>query len=123
MSNEPTPAPTTSDSKVRTWAMILHLSQFATYLLPVVGMIVPVLIWQIKKAEMPELDVHGKIIVNWIISFVIYAVVSTVLLVAFIGYPLWMALAAAGVIFPIIGGLKASNGEAWKYPLSITFLK
>jgi uncharacterized Tic20 family protein len=27
------------------------------------------------------------------------------------------------VIFPIIGGLKANEGTAWKYPLSIEFFK
>ena len=27
------------------------------------------------------------------------------------------------IVFPIIGGIKANNGELWKYPLSIQFLK
>ena len=31
-------------------------------------------------------------------------------------------LGLLAVVFPIVGGLKASSGEAWKYPLSISFL-
>jgi uncharacterized protein len=41
----------------------------------------------------------------------------------FIGIPLLLMLAALCVIFPIIGGIKANNGELWKYPLSITIIK
>jgi uncharacterized Tic20 family protein len=72
---------------------------------------------------MPELDAHGKIVVNWIISALIYGVVCFVLSFVVIGFFLGVALGAVAIIFPIVGGLKASNGEAWKYPLSITFLK
>ncbi|MGA2060305.1 MAG: DUF4870 domain-containing protein [Thermoguttaceae bacterium] len=32
-------------------------------------------------------------------------------------------LTALCIIFPIVGGIKAKNGELWKYPLSIQFFK
>ena len=38
-----------------------------------------------------------------------------------IGIPLVMALAVAAIALPIIGGIRANNGEAWPYPLSIRF--
>ena len=28
-----------------------------------------------------------------------------------------------GIVFPIIAGVKANNGELWEYPLTIKFLK
>jgi uncharacterized Tic20 family protein len=34
-----------------------------------------------------------------------------------------VALVIIGIVFPIIGGIKANNGEVWKYPLSIPFFK
>jgi uncharacterized Tic20 family protein len=124
MSTDPAPAPVSSDPlKTNQWAMLLHLSQLLTYLTFGLGVIAPILIWQIKKSQMPELDAHGKIVVNWIISALIYGVVCFVLSFVVIGFFLGVALGAVAVIFPIVGGLKASNGEAWKYPLSITFLK
>ncbi|MEW6736914.1 MAG: DUF4870 domain-containing protein [Acidobacteriota bacterium] len=105
------------------WAMILHISQLAGFILPVIGLAAPIVIWQLKKDEMPGLDLHGKIVANWIISALIYTSISAILVIVLIGIPLLIALGVIGTIFPIIGAIKANNGEVWKYPLSIKFLK
>jgi uncharacterized Tic20 family protein len=60
---------------------------------------------------------------NWLISALLYGVLCIPLAFVFIGFFLALALAVLGIVFPIIGGIKANNGEVWKYPLSITFLK
>jgi len=114
--------PETLEEQTRQWAMFLHLSVLAGLAVPLAGMVVPVVIWQLKKNELPGIDVHGKNALNWIISEVIYVLVCIVLGLAFIGLPLLIGLAAVGVIFPIIAGIKANNGEVWKYPLAINFL-
>lgn len=103
--------------------MFLHLSQLINVLLPPVGLIVPIVLWQLKKEEMPGLDAHGKNVVNWIISSVIYVFVSVILVFVVIGIPLLMIIGLLGIIFPIIGGIKANNGEIWNYPGAIRFLK
>jgi uncharacterized protein len=109
----------------RQWALLLHFSLLAGFIIPLAGLIVPLAIWQVKKSELPELDAHGKIIANWIISAIIYGFVCFLLthIIFFIGMLLLYMLGAICVIFPIIGGLKASNGELWKYPGSIQFIK
>jgi uncharacterized protein len=111
------------DRMARQWAMLLHLSVFAGYIAVGLGFIAPILIWQFKKVDYPELDQHGKNVANWLISAIIYAAVFTLLLAVFVGFILLVILGVLGVIFPIIGAIKASNGEVWKYPLSITFIK
>jgi len=111
------------DQNTRTWAMLLHLSVFAGYFVPVLGLLAPILIWQIKKSEMPELDAHGKMVINFLISMIIYFIGSCVLVFVVIGIFLLIALSIVGIVFPIIGGIKANNGELWKYPLVIPFLK
>jgi uncharacterized protein len=108
------------EQQTRQWAMLLHLSQLAGYVVPLAGLIVPILIWQMKKAEMPELDVHGKIVANWLISELLYCIILAVTVVGLFLVPV---VAVIGVIFPIIGGIKANSGEVWKYPLSIPFIK
>jgi uncharacterized Tic20 family protein len=84
---------------------------------------VPIVIWQLKKVELPGIDPHGKNALNWIISAIIYAVVCVILVFAVIGIPLLIALGAVGIIFPIVAGIKASQGEVWKYPMAISFFK
>ena len=110
------------DQNTRQWAMFLHFSQLAGFFIPFAGFIVPILIWQLKKEEMPELDIHGKIVVNWLISGLIYCFICSILVFVLVGVFLFMALGLIGVIFPIIGGIKANEGKTWKYPLSFNFI-
>lgn len=115
--------PEKQDRQTRQWAFILHISVLAGFLVPLAGLIAPIVIWQLKKDQLPGIDAHGKNAINWIISAMIYAVVSVLLVFVIIGIPMLMALGAAGVAFPIIAAIKANHGELWKYPLAITFLK
>ena len=111
------------EQQTRQMAMFLHLSVLAGFIVPFAGLIVPILIWQMKKDELPLIDVHGKNVVNWIISALIYTVICFILWFVLIGIPLSIALGLIGIIFPIIGAIKGNNGEVWKYPLTISFLK
>ena len=107
----------------RQMGLFLHLSQLANVFLFPVGIILPIVLWQTQKEKMPALDAHGKMVVNWMISSTIYAAVSIVLCLVLVGFVLLLALALIGIIFPIIGGIKANNGELWQYPLAIRFIK
>jgi uncharacterized Tic20 family protein len=105
------------------WGMFTHLSQLLNFVIPFGGIAAPVIIWQLKKDEIPALDAHGKMIVNWLLSCLIYGAVSFILAFVLIGFLGFIALFVMGVVFPIIGGIKANNGELWEYPLTIKFLK
>ncbi len=103
--------------------MFLHLSQLLNLVLPPAGIIAPIVLWQMKKEETPALDAHGKMVTNWLISSVIYFAVSAVLCIVLIGFLGLIALGIMSLVFPIIGAIKANNGELWEYPLTIKFLK
>ncbi|MEM6329055.1 MAG: DUF4870 domain-containing protein [Planctomycetota bacterium] len=113
--------PAVIERETRQWAMILHLSQFAGYVLPLAGYAAPIVIWQVKKDALPAIDDHGRAVVNWILSELIYFVAFFVLVFLLVGIPLLILLAIAGVVFPIIGAVKARDGELWRYPLSFRF--
>lgn len=105
------------------WASLLHLSLLLGYVIvPGAGMVAPILIWQMKKDELPGLDVHGRNATNWIISSVIYAAISGVLCFVGIGIPMLLAVVLCSIIFPILAASKANNGEVWKYPMAIEFI-
>ncbi len=103
--------------------LFLHLSQLANVLIPFAGVVAPIVIWQTQKDKMPALDAHGKMVTNWLISSLIYWVVSGVLAIVLIGFLGMLALIIMGIVFPIMGGIKANNGEFWEYPLTIKFIK
>ena len=112
-----------SDKDTNTWALILHLSVLSGLIIPMAGLIVPVVIFILKKDQLPGLTPHGHVVFNWLISVLIYAVISIILLIIGIGALLLAVLAILSLVFPIIGAVKASEGQVWVYPLSIKFFK
>jgi uncharacterized Tic20 family protein len=110
-------------NKEYNWAMILHISQLCGFIIPFVGIIAPIVIWQVKKTEMPSLNQHGLIVTNWILTGLVLSILFGLMCFILIGIPLLIALGVAGVAFPIIGAIKASKGEVWPYPCTIKFLK
>jgi len=103
--------------------LFLHLSQLASLIIPVAGIVVPIVIWQTQKDKIPALDSHGKMVANWMLSELIYACISVVLMFVLVGFLTILAVMVMGIVFPIIGAIKANNGELWEYPLTIKFLK
>ncbi|MCF7972559.1 MAG: DUF4870 domain-containing protein [Phycisphaerae bacterium] len=99
--------------------MFMHLGQ----LIPGPGWLVPLILWLIKKDESPAVDAHGKVILNWVITEVIALFAASLLFFAVIGIFVAPVILLLGFVFPIIGALKAKDGELWPYPLSIQFLK
>lgn len=110
-----------------TYLMLMHLSQFMGFVIAGFGFIVPVVLWLIRKDADTDVDRHGKNIVNFIISWLIYYMVAALLtftvIGAVIGIPLLVALGVCEIIFIIVASIKANQGEYWDYPFSLQLIK
>jgi uncharacterized Tic20 family protein len=102
---------------------LMHISQFAGIIIPGLGFILPTVLWAMNKDNNAKVNVTGKHIINFMISMLIYYAVSGVLCCLVIGIPMLVGLAIMQIVFIIIATIKANNGETWKYPLTIDFLK
>ena len=109
--------------ETRQWAVLLHLSTLLGFVLPVLGFIVPIIIWQWKKSELPGIDAHGKVVANAIVSYIIWGAIALPLCLLLIGFFLLWILGILAVVFPIIAALKARDGELWDYPLCFKFFR
>ncbi len=129
-----TPAPQTAPQvdpktlQTRQWTMFCHLSALSMWLIPLGSVLGPLIIWQIKKTEFPELDAHGKEALNFQLSMLIYLIPLTVLgiigtILCFVGFLLLPIVPIVSTVFAIIAGVKANNGEFYKYPLTIRMIK
>ena len=107
----------------RQWALICHLSVLAGFIIPFGNLAAPIIIWSAKKDEFPMVDVHGKEVINFQISFTIWFMVSAVLILILLGIFMLIVLAVLQLVFVIIGALKADRGELYHYPLTIRFIK
>ncbi len=108
-----------------TYIMVMHFSQFAGFLVPGLGFMLPIVMWMINSGENgnPTVNRHGKNIVNFMISMFLYSIVAGILCLVLIGIPMLICLGIAWFVFIIIAALKARDGECWDYPMAIPFLK
>jgi len=112
------------EKESRNWAMFCHLAALSVYIgIPLGNILGPLIIWIIKKDEFPLVMVHGKMAINFQISMTIYAIVSLLLVMVLIGFPLLFAVGITDLVFIIISAVKTNKGESFKYPLTIQFLK
>jgi uncharacterized Tic20 family protein len=105
-----------------TYCVLLNLSPFAGYISGGLGLILPVVMWLAGREAHPDIDLHGRIVINFMISWFIYCVVSGVLCFVLIGFPLLFFFGLLGIILPIVGAVRAADGIIKPYFTSITFL-
>jgi uncharacterized Tic20 family protein len=113
------PAAPARDRETNQWAMFIHFSILAGWVVPIGGLIVPIILWQMKKDELPGIVPHAHVVLNWIVTSLVYAMICFVLTFVIIGIFGFMALGLATVIFAVYGGIKANEGELWEYPGTI----
>lgn len=106
-----------------TFCMLMHLGQLSSCIMPGAGLVLPIVMWATNKDSSPTIDQHGKSIINWMISALIYIAISSVLIFIGIGIVGIFVVGLLAVIFPIIGAVKANSGIFWKYPLTFDFIK
>ncbi|AET63997.1 DUF4870 domain-containing protein [Methanothrix harundinacea] len=137
------------DRDARTWATLCHLSALLMLLgVPLGNVLGPLVVWLVKRNQHTFVDDQGKEALNFQLSVTLYWVLAGILVflsvgsIAFfwpaahpgmidfwnpmampfamiLGFLLIFGLLAFSVIFAIIAAIRASNGEAYRYPLTI----
>lgn len=103
--------------------VITHLSQLLTYVTGFGGLLAPLIIWATQKDQVDSMDTHGKAILNFQLSVLIYSLLSIPLILVFgLGIVTLILIGILAFVMPIINAIKASNGELPSYPLSINFI-
>lgn len=125
----PPPTPGPSEAEIRQWNMWCHLSALAGLLVPFGNVLGPLIVWQIKKAEIPSVEVHGRAALNFQLT-VLIAVVAGFMLALVLSFfcfgwllfPAVMLIGIAGIAFSIIAGIKANEGREYQYPFSFKLI-
>ncbi len=107
----------------KTLGMLAHLLALAGFIVPFGNIIGPLVIWLLKKDELPFVDRHGKESLNFQISIILYTVIAVILCLILIGFLILAAIPIFNLVMVIIAAVKANNGEEYAYPLSIQFIK
>ncbi len=106
----------------RNWAMFCHLISFSGYVVPFGNIFGPLVMWLLKREEWPLADDQGKESLNFQITWTIYFLISIVLCFVVIGLFILPVLIIAELILVVVATIKASEGERYRYPLTIRFI-
>lgn len=122
-------------------AFLLHLSSFFGYIFPFGGVVAPLVFWELKKRESDFLDANGKEAINFNLSYLLYSFILGMSILPFVFHfifsglhhlPLFGIISMASLIgilamikfvLIIYAAIKANQGEVYKYPLTIKFIK
>jgi uncharacterized protein len=112
----------------RNMAMLAHLSGLFGLMSGVFGFLGPLIIYLVKTDD-PWVRREAAEALNFNLSVLLYGaiglVVTLVLLALIVGIlliPLWIAAGVAWVVLMILAGMKAQQGQPYRYPLTIRFV-
>lgn len=124
MSTVPTPTPETA----RTWAILSHLSLIISAVVSAgfLAFLGPLIIWLVYKDKDALVRNAAAGSFNFALTLAIASVVATALqltvILAPVGWLIWLAVFVLGIIFPILAALAASRYEMYRYPLTLPVL-
>lgn len=111
------------DRDSRLWGMLAHLSGLLGFTgFPFIGIIAPAVIMFTKGDRDSYVRVNAREALNFQITLFIYIIAAALLCVILIGIPLLLALIVAAIILPIKAGVRANDGELYRYPFTIRLL-
>lgn len=102
----------TSDEKL--WIVLCHAS-----LLIGVGLLLPLVVYLVKKDSSPLVADHAREALNFHLSLLIYSMGCMVLVFVVVGFFLMLALSVGSIVLAIIATIKSSDGTFYRYPLTL----
>jgi uncharacterized Tic20 family protein len=104
--------------------VITHLSQLLTYITGFGGLVAPLILWLTQKDKVEGMDEHGKQIINFQISLILYVIIGipSILLLG-LGILILIFACIIGFVLPIVNAVRASNGEAPSYFATFRIIK
>jgi uncharacterized Tic20 family protein len=104
----------------RTLAALTHLSGLAGYVIPLGGVLVPIIIWAVKSDSKVISSIAKQALLLNVVVFVL-AACTALLLLTILLIPavicFWVLLGLAAIALPIVGAIKAFDGVYYRYPV------
>jgi hypothetical protein len=113
------PAPTAEE---RQWGMIAHLSALVASVVgfPLLG---PLIVWLTKGKESAWVEQHAKEALNFQITVTAALWISAFLVICIVGIFMLPVIGLAALVLTVMAGIKANNGEMYRYPATIRLVK
>ena len=134
--DSPTPPPPISvpNAQEKQWALFAHLSAIlgaivTGHIFGIGCFLGPLVIWLVKRDTMPFVADQGKEALNFNITLAIVGAALFLLILLTFGLGLILAIPVGAVValgwlvFVVIAAIKASEGVAYRYPITLRLVK
>jgi uncharacterized protein len=111
------------DQAVRNTAVAAHLSSFVGLVVPFGSVIGPLAVWLTRRDRDPFIDQAGREALNFGISIAIYGSLMLVAALMLVGIPLLIVGVIAWVVLASLAAAKVSQGQAYRYPLTMRLIR
>jgi hypothetical protein len=111
------------DKDERMWGMFCHLSALSGFIIPFGNVIGPLIIYSMKKDEYAFVADQGKESLNFQISMLIYLIISGIAVLLVVGIFMLIIFGLLSLILTVVASVRANDGEYYRYPLCIRFIK
>ena len=111
------------DEEIRNTAVAAHLSTFAGLVIPFGSVIGPLAVWLTRRDRDPFIDDAGREALNFGISIAVYGAVALVAALMLVGISLLIVGVIAWVVLASLAAIKASQGQAYRYPLTMRLVR
>jgi uncharacterized Tic20 family protein len=106
----------------RLWAMLSHLLSFvAAYLF--LGFVAPLVVLLVFGPRSAFVRANAVESLNFNLSWLLYGIIAVILAFLLIGIPILIVLGIAYLALVIVASVKANNGEVYRYPATIRFVR
>ena len=105
----------------RNYGICMHLAPLVLSILGLwpLTLVAPLVVWLIRRKDSVFNDDHGREVINFVLSFWLWHLIT---LVTIVGVILWPVLWIVAIVNNIRGAIAAGNGEYFRYPITIRFL-
>ena len=106
----------------RLWAMLAHLLSFvAAYLF--LGFVAPLIVLLVFGSRSAFVRANAVESLNFNLSWLLYGIIAVILAFVLIGFVILIVLGIAYLVLVIVASVKANNGEVYRYPATIRFIR
>jgi uncharacterized Tic20 family protein len=107
-----------ASNEERTWCVFTHLSALSMFFIPFGHLVGPLVMWLIKRGEMPMVDRQGKEALNFQLTVTIVSLLCSPLVFIGIGIVVLALIWIANLILIVVAAVRTSEGVVYRYPFT-----
>jgi uncharacterized Tic20 family protein len=112
-----TPQPPLNPADEKMWAMLVHIGGI------LFSWVAPLVVYLVLKDRGPFVRAHSATALNFQLTLLIAYIVGAITSLFLVGFFIIFAAAILALVFGIMAAIAANNGQYYKYPLTIEFVR